>query len=167
MAVTSSITQAISFNETGGSGVATSNRTTAVAPQVTMTTSATGVDMVWSTTFDLTGPTLIDINLYDTNAGSGDADDRGSIRFTNIHGIIVNLESGECSVGDQAALDPWTSAPQGAASAFDFVGPCSLSFFNAASFGPVNSTDRTVRVSCPATKTAVGSITFIGEGTII
>lgn len=167
MAVTSSITQAISFNESGGSGIATSNRTTAVAPQVTMTTSATGVNMVWSTTFDLTGPTLIDLDLYDTNAGGGDADDRGSIRFTHIHGIIINLESGECSVGDQAASNPWTSAPNPAASSYDIVGPASISFFNAASFGPVDATDRTVRVSCPSAKTAVGSITFIGEGTIL
>ena len=168
MAVTSSITQAISFSESGGSGLATSNRTTAVAPQVTMTTSATGVNMVWSTTFDLTGPTLIDLDLYDTTAGDGDDDDRGSIRFTHIHGIIINLESGECSVGDQAALDPWASAPQGAgSSAYDIIGPASISFFNGASFGPVDATSRRVRVSCPSAKTAVGSITFIGEGTFI
>lgn len=167
MAVTSSITQAISFSESGGSGLASSNRTTAVAPQVTMTTAATGVNMVWSTTFNLTGPVLLDLNLYDTNAGGGDDDDRGSIRFTHIHGIIVNLTSGEVAVGDQAATNPWTSAPQGAAGAFDLVGPASMSLFNADSFGAVSATDRTVRLSCPATKTAVGSITFIGEGTIL
>lgn len=167
MAVTSSITQAISFSESGGSGIATSNRTTAVAPQVTMTTSATGVNMVWSTTFNLTGPVLLDLDLYDTNAGGGDDDDRGSIRFANIHGIVVNLTSGECAVGDQAATNPWTSAPQGATGAFDLVGPASLTLLNAQSFGPVSATNRTVRISCPSTKTAVGSITFIGEGTIL
>lgn len=167
MAVTSSITQAISFSESGGSGIATSNRTTAVAPQVTMTTSATGVDMVWSTTFNLTGPVLLDLDLYDTNAGGGDDDDRGSIRFTFIHGIIVNLTSGECDIGDQNATNPWTSAPQASGGTFDLVGPASLTLLNAASFGPVNATNRTVRLSCPSAKTAVGSITFIGEGTIL
>lgn len=167
MAVTSSITQAISFSESGGSGVATSNRTTSVAPQVTMTTAATGVDMVYSTTFDLTGPVVLDIDLYDTNAGGGDADDRGSIRFSLVHGIIVSLTSGECSVGDQAASNPWTSCPQSASDTFDLTGPASMTLFNANSFGPVNATDRTLRVSCPASQTAIGSITIIGEGAIL
>ena len=165
MAVSSSITQAVSFSESGGSGIATSTRTSSVAPQVTMTTSATGVDMVWSTTFDLTGPTLIDLDLYDTNAGDGDADDRGSIRFSLVHGIIVNLESGEAAIGDQAATNPWTAAPQGAGGVWDLVGPCSVSIFNSASFGPVNATNRTLRVESPTT--AVGSVTIIGEGTVV
>lgn len=162
MAVTSSITQAISFNESGGSGIATSNRVTSVAPQVTMTTSATGVDMIYSTSFDITGAGLIDIDLYDTNAGGGDADDRGSIRFSYIHGIIVNLESGECAVGSQTPADPWTSAP-----AYYLYGPSSVSVLSAAAFGVVTSTDRRLRIEVAGGFSAAGSVTFIGEGTII
>ena len=83
MAVTSSITQAISFNESGGSGIATSNRVTSLAPQVTMSTSATGADMVYSTTFSLAANTTLDLDLYNlSGVGAEDADDRGTIRFT-------------------------------------------------------------------------------------
>lgn len=172
MAVTSSITQAISFSESGGSGIATSNRTTSVAPQVTMTTSATGVQVVYSTTINLVGPAVMDINLHDTNAGDSDPDDRGSIRFTKIHGIILNVESGELSFGQGSGESPisntWAGTPVATGGfAFDHVGPSSMSLFGSQSFAPVMSISRLVRISVPDGSTAVGSVTFIGEGAVL
>lgn len=174
MAVTSSLTQAYSITESGGSGIATSARTSSVAPTVTMTTSATGVTMVYSTTFSLAANVIFDLDLYNLSGiGAEDADDRGTIRFTEIHGYIINVAEGVLKVGtgpsETQPGTPWTSQPVKESGSGWYVDKGSVAMFSEASIGSVTSADRIWRFrawSGSPTDTT-GSIVIIGEGTIV
>lgn len=170
MAVTSSLTQAYSISESGGSGISTSLRTSAVAPTVTMSTSATGVDIVYTTRLDMTASGTVIIDLYDTNLGTGDADDRGSIRFDSVHGYIINCESGTMRIaGDTGETPPannWTFQPTRlGGTSQTLTGPASFSCLNTATSGSVSSTSRNWRFT--SLTDCTGSITIIGQGTIL
>lgn len=170
MAVTSSLTQAFSISESGGSGISTSQRTSSVAPVVTMSTSATGITIVYTTRIDKTAGGSVVIDLYDTNLGTGDADDRGSIRFTEVHGFIVNCESGTIKVGTDSGETPpannWTKQPTTVGGVTpSLIGPASISMLNTDTLGAVGSTSRNWKFA--ATTDCTGSVTIIGEGTIL
>ena len=173
MAVTSSLTQAYSISETGGSGISTSIRTSSVAPAVTLNTLATGVTMVYTTRFNLsdTSDTMF-IDLYDTSLGDSNPDDRGPIRFERIYGMILSVESGVLSLGENSSTTTnqtyWQAAPVGSGNdPFSIAAPASMSFLCSDAWGEVSPGSRSLRLVRQEDSTAVGSITFIGEGEII
>lgn len=173
MAVTSSLTQAYSISETGGSGISTSIRTSSVAPAVTLNTSATGVNMVYTTKFNLSGSSdTMFIDLYDTSLGDSNPDDRGPIRFERIYGMILSVESGTLSLGENSSSTPnqiyWQAAPVGAGNdPFSIAAPASMSFLCSDAWGEVDTESRSLRLMSQGAAAAAGSITFIGEGEII
>lgn len=172
--VSSSVMQSVSFTETGGSGVAVSARTASSAPVLNIGTAVTGATLVYSTTFNVAASGTLDIDLYSTSTGGSDADDRGDLRFTKIHGFIVNLTSGALRVGagpsDTQPANPWTGQPiQEGGSGHVLVGPASFAVFNTAQLSAdISATNRLWRIAEPnGVDPAVGNIIVYGEGTVL